>query len=231
MQFPKGSVTSVRISGDDHSFFDLGRHTSLPALPIADTILPPFLGADLTVDEGLYDTVAAAFEPQHLRRPSSPRPAQQVNPHARRFSGQYAAKAPPVSPSALAHAALQSTSISSAGSFSLGRGSPTSRLGSGLSRLSFGNLSNLLGYSSTSSVAAVANSGLSRMKSPREEEESYGSDRPAMMHKTPPSLNHSLRPTRPVYIRAAQQPVPRATRLPLDFGPACCHDEEDVYYV
>lgn len=133
-QFPKGSVSSVRISSEEeHRFFDLDRHASLPPLPF-DAEFPPFVDADLTVEEEdlvLFDPLGPAPSgPSHAHRPSSPRPADRMNPHARRFSGQYAARAPPIAPSALAHAAMS-------GSATTGNES-NSAVRSTLARLSFG---------------------------------------------------------------------------------------------
>lgn len=55
---------------EDHSFFDLNRHTSLPALPIPESILPPFLCADLMVDEEQFATFASTSLPASASAPS-----------------------------------------------------------------------------------------------------------------------------------------------------------------
>ncbi|KAL8280981.1 hypothetical protein RQP46_006660 [Phenoliferia psychrophenolica] len=223
--FPKGSVSSVRISmDDDHSFFDLGRHASLPPLPIADSILPPFLGADLTVDESQYIYAPphkATQSQQHFRRPSSPRPNERMVPHSRKYSGQYAPKAPPISPSAaLAHSTISSDSSSR----SLGR---------------FGSLiGSFGGWSPASSVAGLptpATSSQSLAKTTFASELAMDDHSDVFMastrHQTPASLLHSARTEKQRYIKAAQQPVPRASRLAiLDFTPICC-SAEDVLLV
>ncbi|KAI5479236.1 hypothetical protein MNV49_003930 [Pseudohyphozyma bogoriensis] len=215
--FPKkGSVSSARVSmEDDHVFFDLNRHTSLPALPIADSILPPFLHADLTVDEDHY---SAVFEPVHTRRPSSPRPMEKMAPHTRRFSGQYAAKVPPPAPSALAHAAIASASASTQAPAKAG---------------SFSRFSAYLGGWAPGASTAPAPppvSPLPRMEmsstfEEEDEEDTQDVFLSSTRHETPASLLHSSRP-RLRYVKASQQPMPRASRLALlDFTPICCSNE------
>lgn len=225
-QFPKGSVSSVRISmDDDHSFFDLGRHASLPPLPIADSILPPFLGADLTVDEEQYayapPSKAAPAPPPtqiHFRRPSSPRPNERMVPHSRKYSGQYAPKAlPPV-----ARGAVHSTISSESSGRSLGR---------------FGSLiGSFGGWSPASSVASglpLPSSAPAPKQAPKFSSESArDAEQDVFMastrHQTPASLLHSSR-TKQRYIKANQQPVPKASRLAiLDFTPICCSAEDIV---
>lgn len=156
----------------------MNRHTSLPPLPF-DAKFPPFVSADLTVDEPAtpeqsprpiftpndlrhsspYPSSNAHPPPPpssaHVRRPSSPRPMDRMNPHAKRFSGQHAFKAPPVSPSALVHAHLASASSSKdVGILPSATTSPTSvKTQPALSRLSFGNFIGTLGGWSPSAAS------------------------------------------------------------------------------
>jgi len=254
LQFPKGSICSSRVSyeEEDSSFFGYNKHDSLPPLPISDNILPPFLSASLDVDEETF----AFFPPQaghrsngsassHARRPSSPRPLDRMNPHARRFSGQYAMKAPPVSPSALVTAALQkqqqqppartpSASISSSTSAS-----------KSVSRLSFGALIGSLGgwspagSNSVDSLPAPATAKLGLGNAPvavleedEDEDEEEDSDNleedvfiTTTSNGTPRQLQHqNQRPLR--YIKPNEVPRPVAARLGLlNFvGSVCCSD-------
>lgn len=139
-------------------------------------------------------------------------------PHTRRFSGQYAAKAPPVSPSALAHVAIQSSATPAA--------APAK---SGLGR--FGSLLGSLGGWAPAAIAAPAMPPATQSKlaisTTLEVEETDEADvyLSSTSHQTPPSLLHSSRaPQR--YIKAAQQPTPRQSRLArLDFTPVCCAHE------
>ncbi|GAA6018288.1 hypothetical protein JCM11491_005142 [Sporobolomyces phaffii] len=258
--FPKGSICSSRVSyeEEDSSFFGYNKHDSLPPLPISDNILPPFLTASLDVDEETFDFFPAQTGHQsrgsassHARRPSSPRPLDRMNPHARRFSGQYAMKAPPVSPSALVTVALSSQQQQRAPVRS-----PTASVSSGksLSRLSFGALIGSLGgwspagSDSVSSLPAPATAKLGLANAPvleedEEEEEddeddeddSEGQEEDVFItttsHGTPRQLQHqNQRPMR--YIKPTEVPLPVAARLGLlNFvGSACC-SERPVFVV
>lgn len=168
-----------------------------------------------------------------------------MNPHARRFSGQYATKQPPISPSALVHAHLTSTSLhmgdprqpSLPTSTSSAPPPPSS---AALSRLSFGNLiGSLGGWSPASAAPAVNPTTLSKMaiattiedeKEQVEDEQQYYMSASSTKHHTPPSLLHSQK-TRGRYIKASEVRRPKASRLAiLDFTPACC-GETRVYMV
>ncbi|GAA5878211.1 hypothetical protein JCM3774_005844 [Rhodotorula dairenensis] len=111
--FPKGSVSSSRPSfeDEDRSFFGYNKHDSLPPLPISEHILPPFLSSTLDIEDATVSFLPAppvegtVETANHVRRPSSPRPLDRMNPHARRLSAQH--RPPPPSPSALVTVALQ----------------------------------------------------------------------------------------------------------------------------
>ncbi|GAA5862380.1 hypothetical protein JCM1840_004162 [Sporobolomyces johnsonii] len=246
--FPKGSVSSARVScdEDDATFFGYNKHDSLPPLPIADNILPPFLTSSLDINEDEF----SFFPPQpahrptdssssHIRRPSSPRPLDRMNPHARRFSGQHAMKAPPVAPSALVTAALQNHQVPPP------LPSPTSSVASmpssqkSLSRLSFGALiGSLGGWSPSSSVAVAglpvpATSKLSlstKVASPLLEEDEEGQEEDVFITTTsggtPVQLQHQTQ-RRLRYIKPSEVPQPVAARLgKLNFaGSVCCIDQ------
>ncbi|GAA6058490.1 hypothetical protein JCM10212_006929 [Sporobolomyces blumeae] len=246
--FPKGSVCSSRVSYDeeDSSFFGYNKHDSLPPLPISDNILPPFLTASLDVDEATFDFFpthrTTGSSSSHARRPSSPRPLDRMNPHARRFSGQYAMRAPPVSPSALVTAALQKQQQHPA------LPSPTSSVSpsKSMSRLSFGALLGSLGgwspsgSSSVSSLPAPATAKLGLANShalvveeeEAEDEDEAHDDREDDVVVTTSSAaaghyaypHQSQRPMR--YIKPTEVPRPVAARLGvLNFvGSACCAD-------
>ncbi|KAM0755665.1 hypothetical protein T439DRAFT_351428 [Meredithblackwellia eburnea MCA 4105] len=209
--FPKGSVSSNRVSVEDHTFFGLDRHASLPPLPLAESILPDFLTAGLEVDEEVFSPV------RHARRPSSPRPLDRMVPHTRRFSGQYG-KAPPVSPSALAHAAMASSAASTASTSSAPKS--LSRFGSFIGSL--GGWAPGQGAQTPISAPATKMSFSSTLETDDEEDVFLSNGR---NHQTPPSLLHGSRP-RQKYIKASQQPIPKASRLALlDFTPICCADQ------
>ncbi|KPV78104.1 uncharacterized protein RHOBADRAFT_40647 [Rhodotorula graminis WP1] len=170
--FPKGSVSSTRNSfdDDDSSFFGYNKHSSLPPLPIGDNILPPFLSSTLDIDEASFTFFPKSKEgtvetASHIRRPSSPRPLDRVNPHARRLSGQH--RPPPPSPSALVTAAIQqqqqqahTSRLSQASSNGSQGPSPTK------SRYSFGALVGSLGGWSSSSSSSQSHSGPSALPAP-----------------------------------------------------------------
>lgn len=158
-QFPKGSISSTRNSFDeeDSSFFGYNKHSSLPPLPIGDNILPPFLSSTLDIDEASFSFFPKSTEgtvetASHMRRPSSPRPLDRVNPHARRLSGQH--RPPPPSPSALVTAAIQQQQQQAAHASRLSQASSAGSQGPSptKSRYSFGALvGSLGGWSSSSS--------------------------------------------------------------------------------
>ncbi|GAA5922818.1 uncharacterized protein JCM15063_003435 [Sporobolomyces koalae] len=253
--FPKGSVCSSRVSyeEEDSSFFGYNKHDSLPPLPISDNILPPFLSASLDVDEDDLTVLStrdghvsngSMSARNHARRPSSPRPLDRMNPHARRFSGQHAMKAPPVSPSALVTVALSSQQQRAP------LASPSQSISSSvsgnksLSRLSFGALIGSIGgwspsaSSSASSLPAPATAklGLASAAVPvlaeeeeddEDESDSEGQEEDMYIttttHGTPRQLQHqNQRPRR--YIKPTEVPRPVAARLHLlNFvGSACC---------
>jgi len=173
-QFPKGSVSSTRNSSDDEdsSFFGYNKHSSLPPLPIGDNILPPFLSSTLDIDEASFTFFPKSKEgtvetASHIRRPSSPRPLDRINPHARRLSGQN--RPPPPSPSALVTAAIQqqqqqqqahTSRLSQASSNGSQGPSPTK------SRYSFGALVGSLGGWSSSSSSSQSHSGQPSLPAP-----------------------------------------------------------------
>ncbi|GAA5899503.1 uncharacterized protein JCM6883_005243 [Sporobolomyces salmoneus] len=260
--FPKGSICSSRVSyeEEDSSFFGYNKHDSLPPLPISENILPPFLTASLDVDEDTFNFFphqSRDSTSSHARRPSFPRPLDRMNPHARRFSGQYAMKAPPVSPSALVTVALSNQQQqqprapirSSNASISSSASVPT---GKSLSRLSFGALIGSLGgwspanSESASSLPAPATAKLGLANAPlleeaeEEEEEEEDDDEEGQeedvfitttAHGTPRQLQHqNQRPMR--YIKPTEVPRPIAARLGLlNFvGSACC-SERPVFVV
>ncbi|GAA5877345.1 hypothetical protein JCM16303_006249 [Sporobolomyces ruberrimus] len=258
--FPKGSICSSRISYDeeDSSFFGYNKHDSLPPLPMAENILPPFLSASLDVDEETFnffparDGASHGSTSSHARRPSSPRPLDRMNPHARRFSGQHAMKAPPVSPSALVTVALSTQQPQRAPlrtpSASVSSSAPS---GKSLSRLSFGALIGSLGgwspagSDSAPSLPAPATAKLGLASAPvLEEEEGTDEDEDddeagqeedvfitTTSHGTPRQLQHqNQRPLR--YIKPSEVPRPIAARLGLlNFvGSACC-SERPVFVV
>ncbi|GAA5985170.1 hypothetical protein JCM5350_004257 [Sporobolomyces pararoseus] len=253
--FPKGSICSSRVSYDeeDSSFFGYNKHDSLPPLPISDNILPPFLTASLDVDEETFDFFPSQTGHQsqestssHVRRPSSPRPLDRMNPHARRFSGQHAMKAPPVSPSALVTVALSSQQQQQRAPLrtpSASVSSVASGGGKSLSRLSFGALIGSLGgwspagSESVSSLPAPATAKLGLANAPvleededeEEEDDEEGQEEDVYIttasHGTPRQLQHqNQRPMR--YIKPTEVPRPIAARLGLlNFvGSACCSD-------
>ncbi|GAA6049577.1 hypothetical protein JCM3770_000856 [Rhodotorula araucariae] len=246
--FPKGSISSARNSFDeeDQSFFGYNKHSSLPPLPIGDNILPPFLSSTLDIDETSFSFFPKSTEgtvetASHIRRPSSPRPLERINPHARRLSGQH--RAPPPSPSALATAAIQQQQQQQAHASRL---SQTSSVGSQgpsptKSRYSFGALvGSLGGWSSQSSqslspsLPAPASSKLARQSLSAagplilEEDEGQEEDVYVSAHGgTPVQLQHqNQHQHRLRAIRPHEVPTPRAGRLSkLDFrGSACCVD-------
>ncbi|SGY33101.1 BQ5605_C002g01448 [Microbotryum silenes-dioicae] len=249
--FPKGSVSSVRMSlEEDHSFFDYNRHTSLPPLPL-DAQFPPFITADLTVEEDdLHDTGSPSLSqsaPAHGRRPSSPRPLNRMNPHTRQSSGQYTRGTPPVAPSALIHAQLASSTSST-------RSEPNGNAPSkqGLSRFGFGIIGSLSGWSPASSAPATTLPS-SQPKTPfsqppREQDEidappsrrraSSSASRaqipippPPMSSKYSAAMKGLAPQSAPRYIKASEVKRPRASRFAvLIFDPVCCADE-DVFHV
>lgn len=83
----------------------------MPPLPISEHILPPFLSSTLDIEDATISFLPAppvegtVETASHIRRPSSPRPLDRMNPHARRLSAQH--RPPPPSPSALVTVALQ----------------------------------------------------------------------------------------------------------------------------
>ncbi|GJN92181.1 hypothetical protein Rhopal_005211-T1 [Rhodotorula paludigena] len=248
--FPKGSVSSTRVSleEDDQSFFGYNKHDSLPPLPIGDHhVLQPFLSATLDVDETTFaffpqqPTEGTVETAQHIRRPSSPRPLERINPHARRLSGQH--RAPPPSPSALVSAAIQQqqqqhppppSSRLSQSSISSGPSPTKSRYSFGAIVGSIGGWSATAGEVPPPGLPAPASSRLSRQSLSAagplilEEDEGREEDVYIPAHGTPVQLQHQsqqqhrLRPIRPHEV-----PTPRAGRLSkLDFtGSACCFDQ------
>ncbi|BGP36429.1 hypothetical protein JCM10449v2_000330 [Rhodotorula kratochvilovae] len=245
--FPKGSISSTRNSFDeeDQTFFGYNKHSSLPPLPIGDNVLPPFLSSTLDIDETSFSFFPKSKEgtvetASHIRRPSSPRPLERINPHARRLSGQH--RAPPPSPSALVTAAIQqqqqqahASRLSQASSAGSQGPSPTK------SRYSFGALvGSLGGWSSQSSqslppsLPAPASSKLARQSlsaaGPLILEEDEGQEEDVFVSPhggTPVQLQHqNQHQHRLRAIRPHEVPTPRAGRLSkLDFrGSACCVD-------
>ncbi|KAM0793713.1 hypothetical protein ACM66B_001138 [Microbotryomycetes sp. NB124-2] len=238
--FPKGTVNPVRLSQEDHSFFDYNRHTSLPALPLDNSNWPEFVNADLTLEDEaitLFDpTIGAGFH--HARRPSSPRPSEHLPPHVRRYSGQFASKAPPLAPSAITHAQLSQFE------------SPPPK--STLSRLSFG----FFGGSGAQQQQQHQqqqrhyddfDSGLPTSRGvsvlPTSELDSFSS-RPMFSNLKPHLAQHAAPPppppprkrnsmsAAPRYIKANEVKRPRAARVgKLDFTPSCCADSSSVYVV
>lgn len=226
---------------------------------MAENILPPFLSASLDVDEETFNFFPArdghashGSTSPHARRPSSPRPLDRMNPHARRFSGQHAMKAPPVSPSALVTVALSTQQPQRAPlrtpSASVSSSAPS---GKSLSRLSFGALIGSLGgwspagSDSAPSLPAPATAKLGLASAPvLEEEEGTDEDEDddeagreedvfitTTSHGTPRQLQHqNQRPLR--YIKPSEVPRPIAARLGLlNFvGSACC-SERPVFVV
>ncbi|BGP21319.1 proteophosphoglycan ppg4 [Rhodotorula toruloides] len=256
--FPKGSISSTRNSfeGDDQTFFGYNKHDSLPPLPIGDHILPPFLSSTLDIDENhvalvMPPPVEGTVETAHIRRPSSPRPLDRVNPHIRRLSGQH--RPPPPSPSAMVSVALQHQQQGSGlsqPSSTLSDPSPTK------SRYSFGALvGSVTGWSpasSTSSTApvhaefpATASSKVNRPPPPpmsagpliAEEDEPEGREEDVYIsssgpiHGTPAQLQHQNQ-HRLRSIRPEEQPTPKAGRLSkLDFTRSVCCVDEPVFVV
>ncbi|BGO88594.1 hypothetical protein NBRC10512_002684 [Rhodotorula toruloides] len=256
--FPKGSISSTRNSfeDDDQTFFGYNKHDSLPPLPIGDHILPPFLSSTLDIDENhvalvMPPPVEGTIETAHIRRPSSPRPLDRVNPHTRRLSGQH--RPPPPSPSAMVSVALQHQQQGSRLSQS---SSTPSDLSPTKSRYSFGALvGSVTGWSpasSTSSNAPVhaglpapASSKVNRPPPPPmsagplivEEDEPEGREEDVYMtstgpvHGTPAQLQHQNQ-RRLRSIRPEEQPTPKAGKLSkLDFTRSVCCIDEPVFVV
>lgn len=256
MQFPKGSISSTRNSfeDDDQTFFGYNKHDSLPPLPIGDHILPPFLSSTLDIDENhvalvMPPPVEGTVETAHIRRPSSPRPLDRVNPHTRRLSGQH--RPPPPSPSAMVSVALQHQqqgSRLSQSSSTPSDPSPTK------SRYSFGALvGSVTGWSPASSTlpAPAAHAGLPAPASSKahrlplmnagpliaEEDEPEGREEDVYIsstgpvHGTPAQLQHQSQ-RRLRAIRPEEVPIPQACRLAkLDFTRSVCCIDEPVFVV
>lgn len=235
-RFPQGSVSSDRMDDpEEHSFFNLHKHASLPPLPIPETILPPFLCADLTYDDEMESPVmpqlnravsmpVTSAEQSHMRRPSSPRPSEMVN--SKRISGQWSNRAPPVAASAYSHAAYQS-SVSSAAS------TPTAPAAKGaLARLSstfsgfgsFGGWGGSQASNDSVSVLPVAGGKLTTamlVEEPEEDEEDV-EQTPRMVAKEPLAVRK---------ISAASQPRPVWSPLRLlDFRPAVWSETNEPIY-
>ncbi|KAK4049608.1 hypothetical protein OIO90_005367 [Microbotryomycetes sp. JL221] len=247
--FPKGVVNPVRLSQEDHSFFDYNRHTSLPALPFDTNNWPEFVTSDLTLEDEaitLFDPMIGSGQPLHARRPSSPRPMEHLPPHVRRYSGQFASRAPPPAPSALSHAQLsqfespptKSTLSRLSFGFFGGGGSPQHQQQhqQQYQELDFGGL-----------PTSRANQGVSITSYDSPERPMFSQ---AAFNKTnvgspipppPPrkqqrnslsyANNNRMAPA-PRYIKATEVKRPKPSKVGrLDFTPSCCTDSSPVYVV
>ena len=232
-RFPQGSISSDRMDDpEEHSFFNLHKHTSLPPLPIPETILPPFLCADLTYDEDMESptmpqlnravSMPVTMSEQHVRRPSSPRPSELTS---KRISGQWNTRAPPVAASAYSHAAYQSTSsAASAPPSSAAAKGALARLSSTFSGFgSFGGWGGSQASNGSVSMLPVAAGGkvVSAMLVEEPEEED--------VEQTPKMAVHQPLPRKTITAASQPRPVWSPFRM-LDFRPSVWSEMNEPIY-